>query len=486
MTNVRWSALGWIVGIAILARLAVLAIGVANAADDGENPAFLWHDSGQYVNPAWSLAEHGTYSIVSGGQQIPYMIRPPAYPFFIAIWFKLVGNHVVAALIPQILLGGLLCGIGYWVAAILVNHHVGLVTGGLLAFDQMLIAYSNKIMAETFLLFFLLASILLLVLFLEKRRPWMIGISSLALGICTLSHGSTLYYAVLPIGLIAMQSTFPRKERARAIAIYLLVFLVTIGMWQFRNWRVFGTYQVVPTGHTIVQTAARVMSAAPPYRPYAELADECHRRVDTIFRARFGENADDWSDAGNRRRNYPKFLATQSELGKEWLLEHPGTFARLAVIGFLKMTFLPLPYAEICRFAQAQTLDAKEESVRKTMTAALKGLFRGEFASFWIELRRVPFCKMTGFAWNAVYWVITVPPFVVGAYLLVKRFPHSHAVLLLGTIAYFAVTTAIVQAGDGMQRYRLRLLPFWYCVAAMGWCASELKRPAQSPQTDRE
>ena len=74
-----------------------------------------------------------------------------------------------------------------------------------------------------------------------------------------------------------------------------------------------------------------------------------------------------------------------------------------------------------------------------------------------------------GFGWNALYWIVTIPPAFLGVWLLIRARNWFALSFLVGTIAYFAITTSLVQAGDGMQRYRLRILPYLYCLAAAGW-----------------
>jgi hypothetical protein len=148
--------------------------------------------------------------------------------------------------------------------------------------------------------------------------------------------------------------------------------------------------------------------------------------------------------------------------------EHQVTYGKLALYSLLQVSVLPLPYAELCRFARAQQLDTEQESWRTKMTAAVKRLFRCEVKKFWQAVHEVPLCKLVGFGWNALYWLLTIPTAIVGSYLVVRHRPWTYSILLFGTIGYFAVTTSLAMAGDGMQRYRLRLLPYLYTLSAVG------------------
>jgi 4-amino-4-deoxy-L-arabinose transferase-like glycosyltransferase len=458
-----------IFALAFLVRLGVLLIGLANADANGCNPAFLWHDSGQYLQPATALLRHGTYTVDSDGKHVPYCLRPPAYPFFIAVCYLVGEEQTTAILIPQIAIGALGCSLAYWFAAMLFSHRVGLVAGVLMALDQILIAYSNKVMAETFSILFLTASTVFLLLFLANRKQILLWLSGVTLGVCTLSHGSTIYYVVIPIAVIVTWSKFTRWDKLRYIVVIAVACFATTGAWQMRNWFVFGVCDVVPKEHTLVQTAARVVATARSDKSYAELATEAHQHVDEVFQERYGIERPDWSEATVRRSYFPRFLQIQKEQAVQMLRAHSSAYLRAVRSSLLKMTILPLPYAEVCRFAEAQKLDAKEESLRPVMMHALNGLVRGNLGQFVGTVRKVPLCKFFGFGWNAVYWLLAVPAGLVGMCILMRRRNWMACVVLFGTVGYFAFTTSLVQAGDGMQRYRLRIVPYLYCLAAVGW-----------------
>jgi 4-amino-4-deoxy-L-arabinose transferase-like glycosyltransferase len=459
----------WVFAVALVLRVAVFLVGMAHMDASGTNPAFFWHDSGQYLQPATSLTRHGTYSVDSGGKAVPYCLRPPGYPGFIAACYAIGGERIAAILLPQLVLGALGCSLTYWMAAMWFGHRAGIVAGGLMACDQVLIAYSNKVMAETFsICLFLMSTVTLLMFLAQKKQVWL-WVCGATLGVATLAHGSTIYYVIIPIAVIASWDGIPARKKVRWAALLLVASLLTTGVWQLRNKIVFGVWVVVPKEHTLVQTAARVRATKRSDKSYAELATEAHRQVDEVFRERYGIERPDWSDAELRQKYFPRFLETQSHVAMEMLGNDTRAFVRAASASFLKMTVMPLPYAEICRFAEAQRLDAKEESLRTTMLRAFKGLLRGEFGQFREAVAKISFCKFVGFGWNAAYWLVTIPAALVGGYLLMRHRNWPACVVLLGTILYFASVSSIAQAGDGMQRYRLRLLPYLYCVAAVGW-----------------
>jgi 4-amino-4-deoxy-L-arabinose transferase-like glycosyltransferase len=464
-----WKPMLIIFSVAFVLRLAVFLVGLANADETGRNPAFFWYDSGQYIQRAQSVVWYGTYTVESAGVQVPDWIRPPGYPLFLAACYQVGGERMPAVLLPQIMLGALSCSLAFWFAAMLFGGRVGWITGGLMALCQIQIAYTNKVLTETFSIFWFVLSTVLFLLYLVQRRPWLLGFSGLSLGMCTLAHAGSQLYWVVPVFSLAITKGFTWRQKTLAAAVFLVSFLVLPSAWQLRNLRVFGVYLLAPKSHTLIHTAALVLWHEQPGRDFKDISTNLYARVDQVFAERCGLPKPDWQDAEMRHRYFPHFLEVQGSEANRIFREHARTYARLAFRSFLKVTVLPLPYAEICRFAQAAGPGDPEEGSRARMARAVRGLFRGEFAAFGRAVADLPFCKIVGFGWNVLYWLLTIPTACLGGYLILRQKNWPAVVLLLGTIAYFAVTTSIIQAGDGMQRYRLRLLPYLYCVAAAGW-----------------
>lgn len=480
--RVLWKPLVFLSGVALLIRLLVFLVGWAHADPSGNHPAFYWYDSWQYLNPARSLLEHGTYTVDSGGTQIPYFTRAIGYPAFIVACFALAGDHAASVLLPQIVMGALACGFTFWMAAILFGKRVGLIAGWLMVLDQTLIAYSSKLMTETFCLFFLTASALLFALFLAKRIQPLLWLSGISLGISTLAHSSSLYYWVVPAVALTIWDDSLWKRKIGGVAVLAVSFYLTIATWQVRNWIVFGVYQVTPKGTVLEVTAARAIWLDQSEKSREEVANEFYAHIDGVFSEQTGiekEKWKDWTDAEIRKRHFHQFLNVQNQESIQAIKEHLPRYLRMVGYSLLKITVAPLPYAEICRFAQSAEEETDGVRARALMTSALKDLFRGEPGEFWAAFRQLPFCKLFGFGWNAAYWIVTIPPALLGVYLALRRLPWFYTIFFAGSIAYFALTTSLTMAGDGMQRYRLRTLPYLFCLAAVGWsCRSPEYRSA--------
>lgn len=464
-------AILWIFLVALALRLGLFAVGMMHADARGDHPAFYGLDARQYLRPARSLLDHGTYSIESDGKQVPYITRSAGYPWFIVTCLKTMGDRVSSIILPQLVLGALSCCIVYWIAAMLFQHRAGVLTGLLMAFDQNGIAYANKVMTETLCVSLLSASILLLLLFLAHKKNWLLWLSGISLGLCTLAHGSTLYLGVVPVVVLAILGT-DWKQRLSWTTIFIAAFLMTTAIWQVRNYKMFRIYQLSPKSAVIATTATRVLWYDEPSRTWDEVADEWYLRADQSFGRKIGTPREQWKDWDSeeiRHRYYPAFVDHMNQEARAVFRAHFRTYSRMVFYSFVKMSLFPLPYAEFCRYAMSTKPEEQKEDLRSQVKAAFRRLLRGELGTFWQQAKHFPLCKVTGFGWNAAYWFITVPASFVGAWIIIRRYPVVYTILLLGGVAYFWVTTPIVMAGDGMNRYRLRSLPFFYCVVAAAW-----------------
>lgn len=476
-----WKPMLLIFTFALVLRLLVFLIGWAHADATGHNPAFTWYDTGQYVTPAKSLIEHGTFSVDNGGTQLPYFVRPPLYPLFIAVCFASFGERPISVLLPQLLLSALGCSFVYWLCAMLFGHRAGLIAGLLTTLDQSLLAYSSKIMSEVFALsLFVISSVLVLLFVSHRRYVWLI-LGAVLLALSALSHTSAQYYWVVPATFLVVISNVDWKNRLIAMGLFVITYLAIVGVWQSRNYREFGIYELASKSHVFTFNAALVLWHQQTEREFDDVSNEFHRSIRDLFIQKHGESSLNWNDPATRRAyvNLYEHLETQESI--RVFRKHFGTYSRLAFVSFLRITILPLPYAELCRFVSPRDLKAKPVSFRAKMIAATKELLRGQVREFWLATKEVPFCKIVGFTWNVLYWFLTIPVGLLGAYLLCRHCPMPYVILLLGTIAYFAVTTSIAKAGDGMQRYRIRVVPYIYCVAALGWCG---RRMVPSPSSD--
>jgi mannosyltransferase len=145
--------------------------------------------------------------------------NPPLYYVLAWSWAKAFGRDEWGIRSLSALLGALTVPLGYPIGRQLASRRVGLILTGLLAFNPMLIWYSQEARSYALLVFFAALSFLFFVRALDTRRGrdlafWAVA-SALALG----SH----YFAFFAVGIEAVWLAVALRDRWKAVLPALAV-----------------------------------------------------------------------------------------------------------------------------------------------------------------------------------------------------------------------------------------------------------------------
>ncbi|HMB58133.1 MAG TPA: glycosyltransferase family 39 protein [Arenimonas sp.] len=187
----------------------------------------------QYVNYAWNLVNHGTFSLAQPtlAPVAPDAFRGPGYPAFLAIWFWLFGDSqwYLPAVLAQILIGALTAPLAIAWTRLWLPRPAALTAGLLVALWPHAIVLSSTLLSETvfcaaLLQFFYWAGLA------ERDRSsrWAVA-AGLAGGIAYLVNPIA---ALIPLTAAAL--LFFRRQR-RLAALLLASYLLVCGSWSLRN-----------------------------------------------------------------------------------------------------------------------------------------------------------------------------------------------------------------------------------------------------------
>ncbi len=185
------------------------------------NPVFSLPlvDSAEYVNDAHYYIEQNWL-----GRCAAYR-HPPAYPYAIAILFKIFGNSVKVVKLFQILLDLLNTFFVYLIAKEVFNATAGLVASALYALYMPIIFYSIEILPPILAIFLLLASILSLIKSYQLQntqasgKPWL-SISGISFGLLL----ATIFNFIISLPLILLWQYRCFKGSIRRRLAYLSIF----------------------------------------------------------------------------------------------------------------------------------------------------------------------------------------------------------------------------------------------------------------------
>jgi 4-amino-4-deoxy-L-arabinose transferase-like glycosyltransferase len=202
------------------------------------NGPMLSADAKYLFLPLASKLEAGQGYSTNTGQ--PCLIREPLYPFFLSLIFRGFGRNLNLVKIIQCVMGGLMCVLVYLLALRLFDPIVALGAAITVAAYPPLIYTNVDIATETLAALLLMVFMFLWVLAreLDSKRYYLFA--GAILGLASLTRAATQF---LPALILAMAlCRLPRHGvRPFIVSLYLLLgFMLTIGGWSIRNYRVSG------------------------------------------------------------------------------------------------------------------------------------------------------------------------------------------------------------------------------------------------------
>lgn len=190
-------------------------------------------ESRGYVNPDGSFTSH----------------RPPLYPAFLAVTYRLFGHNYLIVRIIQALFSAFTACIFYLIAEKVFNRPTALVAGIISAFYMIFTFYTNFLLTETFFSF-LLAIVILAVI--STKGPGVVKFSLLGLlcALLTLLRSSGFFVPLIAAATLWARARKGRIPAGKTISSYLALFLcfgLALLPWTIRNYRAHGSLVPVST-----------------------------------------------------------------------------------------------------------------------------------------------------------------------------------------------------------------------------------------------
>lgn len=193
-------------------------------------------DATQYFAYAWNLVHHGVFAKDAADAAIlhPDNYRDPGYPFFLALWMKVLGAGdawYAAVLLCQALLGALTVTLTTQLGKHWLPIRWAIASGLLMAIWPHSITINGYLLTETLFGFLCVLGLLLFAQACLRGSTWRAAAAGLALGAAALTNAVLLPFGILLAGFLAWRKLAPRKICvALAIGALLLP-----GAWAVRN-----------------------------------------------------------------------------------------------------------------------------------------------------------------------------------------------------------------------------------------------------------
>jgi 4-amino-4-deoxy-L-arabinose transferase-like glycosyltransferase len=432
----RTEASIFIVAIALRLALLALIIYLTGAGIEG----VVGRNDG-YYDISKNLLEGNGFSRALRPPFTPDPLRTPIYPLFIATVLGAFGTYWAVVLF-QILAGSLIPVLGMQIAhRILPLNSGAALVGVLLAVEPLSVLYSFVFFTETIFICFFFLSLLLLFGYLERADTWRIAGSALLLGMATLTKPTTQYLLVFVALLVVWRGRKSGSRQVWAHVVgFLLVFLVSISPWLYRNYRTFGMVG---------------LSAQPAFNLYRLL-------VPTVLAIEHGTTIKDEQERLSKRdatdendidlSSSPRFIARSLEI----LKGYPVSLVKAA--GMSLITF----------FTHDGLLAVLKHAGYEVSLRLPGGAVVSAFRSPWTLVTAIPGLLDNPAVFillGRVAWVLVTTAFFLGVFRFLRREgPSANAVWALFLVAYFAITTVAVGFGI-YARYRMPVNVFIFAFA---------------------
>ena len=411
----RRSLLWLILGLALAARLG-LVVAVGDRALEYEFRTLAENLLAGHGYAYWSEAADGTlttYPLEAPSRTFASAYMPPGYPYFLWAVGSVVGTApggVVAIEVVQTLLGAGCCWLVFALGRLWFSEETGLLAAAGFALYPVLAVVPAQISAINAYLLAFLATFWLLARAHESGRVAVYAAAGLAFGLTTLVRAQFIVFIPMAAAwTLLAPSTKPWRTRLLGGAVLLAVATAALVPWTVRNAEVLGTATPLTTsgGHNLWQAYGPLATGTHSayVHPPAPFPDDLLADLDAVRRDAFLEVRLD-SVYGARARAA--------------LAADPARAVRLAVkkLGLYWVHF----GASDIRYPGASS------------------------PAFWLP------------------WLVTLPFFLVGLWVSVRRRWRLHVLLYV----YLAAQTAIAVAFFVLPRYRIEILPVVILFAAEG------------------
>jgi len=167
--------------------------------------------------------------------------RTPGYPVFLAIIYSIFGVKPYIVLIFQIIINIFSILILYEIAKKIFNRKIALISSFLFSIDPHTILYTCELFTETFFTFIILLAFMYFVKAIDTKKVKCFILAALFFGLSTLIRPISQFIPIILIGLILIYPKFNFRLKFKSSFIIVMIFLMTISPWMYRNYKSFST-----------------------------------------------------------------------------------------------------------------------------------------------------------------------------------------------------------------------------------------------------
>jgi 4-amino-4-deoxy-L-arabinose transferase-like glycosyltransferase len=243
-------------------------------------------DSIGYFRLAENLRHHGVFSRCEQPPFLPDNVLTPVYPFCLAVLLTLSGGGLWIVAIVQGLLNSLGAVLVFKIGERLFNQRTGFIAGICFGLDPSALVHTFSLLTESLFTFLFLVANFFLVKYFRDASFKSLAFSAILLGFATLCRPVSLYYFVVIIIILFFVTAQTLANRAKNVALYVLIFALPLSPWLIRNQLIFGTANLTSIqGNNLLLMNAAYLKAAEEKIDYATAESLLEAEADSLLAA---------------------------------------------------------------------------------------------------------------------------------------------------------------------------------------------------------
>lgn len=203
------------------------------------------HTIKRYHFAAVNMLEGRGYSHFKDPPYQPSIFKPPVYPIFLAIIYRIFGVNIDVVKIIQALLDTVGCLFLFYLLRHYFNESLAFFGLSLAAFCPITAVYTNLVNPESLTLFFMILSLWLVSKSVRSGSSWFFfatGISTILIGYCRPEFFSFVF--IFGGYLFVCQM----KKGLKKVLLYALGVLIIMAPWVWRNYSLSGKFIPLSVG----------------------------------------------------------------------------------------------------------------------------------------------------------------------------------------------------------------------------------------------
>jgi Tfp pilus assembly protein PilF/4-amino-4-deoxy-L-arabinose transferase-like glycosyltransferase len=164
----------------------------------------------------------------------------PLYPFFLSLIYLIFGHGNLSVIFIQGIIDSISCVVIYYIASLLFNRKVGIISALIYACYGIAIFYTGILLAPTVVIFFTLLFIASLLFAEEKRQVIIFFISGILFGLVVLARPNvTLFLFLLPLWFFTvLKDKLGIHKSIQGILLLLVGFFMVTSLITIRNYSI--------------------------------------------------------------------------------------------------------------------------------------------------------------------------------------------------------------------------------------------------------